>query len=336
MKKKMSVSQMLLAGMALSCLMMCSPVNAADKVVVIPLFSQNSDTDSTYTNSVGMTFSRIPAGSFIMGSPDGINGRAGDTHRPFWPPEFGSHIPDNEQEIQHLVSITRPFYMQTTEVTQRQYLQVMGSSGYTNPANFQSCGLDCPVEKVSWEEARLFIETLNTMENRTGCDKTPNSCYSLPTEAQWEYAARAGTVTAFYSGGISAEGHASCDVLDSNLDLIGWYECNSGGTTHEVAGKKPNNWGLYDMSGNVEEWCADRSNSGVAPEEDLRYPPEDLTYNGAPVADPQGRTTGSHRISRGGSWDHDASSARSAKRYHHDPTSRFPTLGFRVMLSISE
>ena len=334
MEKKKSVYRLLPACLAISCLMMSAPVTAADKVVVIPLFSKTSDSETRYTNSIGMTFSRIPAGSFVMGSPDGLNGRAGDTHRPFWPPEYGSHIAGNEQEIQHLVSITKPFYMQTTEVTQQQYLRVMQNSGYTNPAHFQGCGQNCPVENVSWEEAQLFVETLNRLENRTNCDSTPNSCYALPTEAQWEYAARAGTVTAFYSGDINDAGHADCSELDLNLDAIGWYACNSGGTTHEVAQKQPNNWGLYDMSGNVEEWCADRSNSGESPEEDLRYPAEDLTYNDAPVADPQGRTTGSHRISRGGSWEHDAASSRSAKRYHHNPTSRFPTLGFRVILNI--
>ena len=145
-----------------------------------------------------------------MGSPSGESNRDSD-------------------EKQHRVTLTREYYMQTTEVTQGQWRKVMGS----NPSKFTNCGDNCPVEKVSWEDCQQFIQKLNGME---GTRK-----YRLPTEAEWEYAARAGT-TGAYAG---------------DLDAMAWYDDNSGGKTHAVGGKSPNAWGLYDMHGNVYEWCQD-------------------------------------------------------------------------------
>jgi formylglycine-generating enzyme required for sulfatase activity len=256
-----------------------------------------------YTNSIGMEFSLIPAGSFVMGSPDGT----GDaTHRPVWPAEAGR----DSDERQHIVSLSTPFYMQTTEVTQGQWTEIMGS----NPSSFDTCGTDCPVESVSWNDAQNFIDALNAREGRTNCHTTPNTCYSLPTESQWEYAARGGTVTAFYNGDITNTG---CSPLDPNLDKIGWYCGNANSTTHPVAGKVANNWGLYDMSGNVWEWCEDVYDD----------------YPDGPVTDPPGGTTGSNRVIRGGSWDDFARYARSAGRSSGSPDVSGSDLGFRVGLA---
>ena len=304
---------------------------AADRVVVIPLdgtvgnataadvvkgktFSSRTagkgaigtleirDGSTIYTNSIGMKFSLIPAGSFVMGSPAGT----GDAdHRPFWPAEGGRY----SGEVQHVVTLTKSYYMQTTEVTQGQWEAVMGSG--SNPSHFSSCGMDCPVEQVSWNEAQNFIDALNARENRTNCHTTPNTCYSLPTEAQWEYAARAGTVTAFYNGDIT---QPTGD--DPKLDQIGWYEENSSSTTHPVAQKLANSFGLYDMSGNVWEWCRDGYD----------------TYPDGPVTDPTDAVSGTMRVIRGGSWYHYAGYARSANRGGTSPGYRSNILGFRLAL----
>jgi formylglycine-generating enzyme required for sulfatase activity len=288
-------------------LMFFSVATAQDKVVVIPLWSDAPPVEvrpgsEIFTNSIGMKFSLIPAGSFVMGSPAGT----GDsTHRPIWPAEAGR----GGDERQHVVTLTDAFYMQTTEVTQGQWGQVMGS----NPSHFSSCGSDCPVEMVSWYDAQNFIDALNARENRTNCDTTPNTCYSLPSESQWEYAARGGTVSAFYNGGITNTG---CTPLDPNLDAIGWYCGNAVSTTHPVAQKEPNNWGLYDMSGNVWEWCNDWYG----------------TYPDGPVDDPTGGGTASFRVIRGGGWYDSARYARSAYRHDNTPGYRDYGLGFRLGL----
>jgi formylglycine-generating enzyme required for sulfatase activity len=263
------------------------------------------DGSTIYTNSIGMKFSLIPAGSFIMGSPDGT----GDTaHRPVWPAEGGR----GGFESQHVVTLTKSFYMQTTEVTQGQWLAVMDG---TNPSYFDSCGMNCPVEMVSWNDAQEFIRKLNLDEGRAfilngqyGCF---GDCYSLPTESQWEYAARGGTVTAFYNGNIT---HPIGN--DPNLNEIGWYGQNSESTTHPVARKQPNNWGLYDMSGNVWEWCQDWHGA----------------YPDGPLTDPTGASSGTNRVIRGGSWDNSARHARSADQFSFTPDKHFNYLGFRLVL----
>ncbi|MBW2606595.1 MAG: caspase family protein [Deltaproteobacteria bacterium] len=157
------------------------------------------------SDSLGMKFVSIMPGTFMMGSPSSEPGRESD-------------------EKQHQVTLTKGFYMQTTEVTQGQWRAVMGN----NPSHFENCGDDCPVEKVSWNDAQGFIRRLNQKE---GSDK-----YRLPTEAEWEYAARAGTTTAFENGWIS---ELKCGY-DSNLDAMGWYCGNSNRRTHPVAQKHPN------------------------------------------------------------------------------------------------
>lgn len=231
------------------------------------------------TNNLGMKFVYIRPGSFMMGSPSGEAGR------------------DNDEK-QHRVTLTRGYYIQTTEVTQGQWERVMGS----NPSHFKNCGSDCPVEMVSWEDCQKFIRKLNQME---GSEK-----YRLPTEAEWEYAARAGSRTAFANGSITETGCGH----DLSLNVMGWYCGNSGKMTHSVSGKAPNAWGLYDMHGNVYEWCQDWFGG----------------YPSGSVTDPEGASSGAHRVNRGGSWGDVARHCRSAYRSRNEPGLRNDLRGFRL------
>jgi formylglycine-generating enzyme required for sulfatase activity len=198
---------------------------------------------------------------------------------------------DND-ETQHQVKISHSFYMQTTEVTQGQWKRVMGN----NPSHFNSCGDDCPVEKVSWNDVQEFICKLNSMEN--------TNQYRLPTEAEWEYAARARTATRFYSGN-----------SHDDLSRAGWHKGNSGSKTHPVGQKNPNASGLYDMHGNVWEWVQDWK--GV--------------YPSGHVTDPEGPSSGSICVLRGGSWHDGAKLCRSAYRSNRAPGFRGYRLGFRLL-----
>jgi formylglycine-generating enzyme required for sulfatase activity len=238
--------------------------------------------DVAFTTDLGMTFVLIPAGTFTMGSPTDEPGRWSD-------------------ETQHTVTLTQSFYMQTTEVTQAQWEAVMGS----NPSKFKDCPT-CPVEYVSWNDIQTFITEMN---------KRGEGTYGLPTEAQWEYAARAGSTTAFYNGGITSYSDMNDCNYDPNLDKIGWYCYNSSYETHPVAQKTPNAWGLYDMSGNVWEWCQD-------------------WYGGYPsgaVTDPIGPSSGSGRVARGGIWVNSARECRSAYRAAGRPGDRIISIGFRLL-----
>ncbi|MBW2633820.1 MAG: SUMF1/EgtB/PvdO family nonheme iron enzyme, partial [Deltaproteobacteria bacterium] len=218
-------------------------------LVHIPDAHLEGDIKTSYTNSFDMTFNLIPAGTFTMGSPTGELGRYSD-------------------ETEHEVTLTQSFYMQTTEVTQGQWQAVMGS----NPSSFDSCGSDCPVEMVSWNDIQIFLSNLNAIGEGT---------YRLPTEAEWENTARAGSITALANGNISV---TDCSY-DENLDALGWYCYNSNSATHIVAQKIANDWGLYDMHGNVYEWCQDWYGA----------------YPSTPVTDPTGSASGSERVIRGGS-----------------------------------
>ena len=234
----------------------------------------------TMTNSLGMTFKYIPAGTFLMGSPSNELGR-------------------KSTEAQHTVTISKPFYMQTTEVTQGQWKLVMNNN---NPSSFSNCGDNCPVENISWNDTLAFIEALNAMGEGT---------YSLPTEAQWEYAARAGVKTAYINGDISNT------MTDANLGQVGWYNSNSSSATHPVAQKPPNAWGLYDIHGNVYEWCQDWYGG----------------YPGGPVTDPLGPTSGTLKICRGGAWFGDAQDCRLASRGNPPPDLRRNDFGLRLLKS---
>jgi formylglycine-generating enzyme required for sulfatase activity len=196
---------------------------------------------------------------------------------------------------QHEVEISS-FKMSAFEVTQGQWTAVMGE----NPSNFDSCGERCPVEYVSWNDIQDFIEELNRQTGKQ---------YRLPTEAEWEYAARAGTKTKYYCGD-----DVSC------LDGIAWYVDNSGSTTHPVGLKKRNDFRLYDMTGNVFEWVQDWL--------DKDY------YNKSPVKDPQGPESGSTRVLRGGSWSDSHVRCRSSDRPYGHPDARQDNFGFRLALPV--
>lgn len=242
----------------------------------------------TYANHLAMTFNLIPAGTFWMGSP------------------LTDFARDADNEEQHEVTLTQSFYMQSTEVTQEQWVEVMGS----NPSYFRECG-DCPVEQVSWDDAQEFIARLNSVED--------NGEYRLPTEAEWEYAARGDRPTAFSNGeitGYDPNNEFAC-IVDPNLEKVGWYCYNSADTTHPVAGKEPNDYGLFDMHGNVWEWCEDWYGSDY--------------YSLSSRDDPEGPSTGSHRVIRGGSWLHFARLSRSATRGNRSPVDRSYVQGVRLV-----
>jgi formylglycine-generating enzyme required for sulfatase activity len=201
--------------------------------------------------------------------------------------QMGSDNGESDEKPVHQVTIRWGFELGKYEVTQAQWAAVMGS----NPSQFTACGGGCPVEQVSWDDVQTFIGTLNARRD--------GYTYRLPTEAEWEYAARAGT-TGDYAG---------------NLDELGWYDKNAGGTTHPVGQKRPNAWGLYDMHGNVWEWVSDWSAS----------------YPAGSVTDPTGASSGAYRVFRGGSWGGTAGYCRSADRGRVRPGDRGGNLGFRLL-----
>jgi formylglycine-generating enzyme required for sulfatase activity len=196
----------------------------------------------------------------------------------------------------HKVCITKPFYLGETEVTQKQWQELMDK----NPSKFK--GHFKPVEKVSWEDTQEFIKRLNAKEG--------GNLYRLPSEAEWEYAARAGSTT-LYSHGDST----------SSLGDYAWFGNKGyGGDTHEVAQKKANDWGLYDMHGNVWEWVQDWYDPGY--------------YSNSPDKDPGGSSTGQYRVYRGGSWVGDAISLRSSGRFSGLPMTRSNDIGFRLLRQV--
>jgi formylglycine-generating enzyme required for sulfatase activity len=245
-----------------------------------------AQTNKEITNSIGMKLVLIPKGTFMMGSPESEQGR-------------------NEIENQHEVTISKDYYLGVYEVTQAQYEKVMGK----NPSHFQGAivgneNADLPVEKVSWDDAVEFCKKLSDLPE----EKKAGREYRLPTEAEWEYACRAGSKTVY-----------SFDDEEGLLPEYGWFDRNSSNRTHTVGLLDPNAWGLYDMHGNVWEWCSDRYGE---------YP------KGA-VADPTGPEMGSLRVIRGGSWNFAAAECRSASRDWSGPSDHGDDLGFRVALSSS-
>jgi len=199
------------------------------------------------------------------------------------------------------VTLTEPYWLGQTTVTQQQYEEVMGN----NPSHFKETGKDAPVESVSWNDAMEFCQKLTAREG--AARRLPAGYqFTLPTEAQWEYACRAGTTGDFAGTG--------------KLDDMGWYKENSGGTMHPVGMKQPNAWGLYDMQGNVMEWCRDWF--GI--------------YSGGSVINPTGPTSDpefGHRVNRGGCWGLGAAMCRAAFRSGLSPDWRIRFLGFRLALS---
>ena len=224
-------------------------------------------TDAT----TGMPFVFVKGGCFQMG--DAVGGG------------------DADEKPVHEVCVS-DFYMGKYEVTQGQWRQIMGS----NPSYFSSCGDNCPVERVSWNDAQDFIRRLNSQSGKR---------YRLPTEAEWEYAARSGGKSEKFAGG-------------ADVKTVAWYDGNSGSRTHPVGQKQPNGLGLHDMSGNVWEWCQDRYGSDY--------------YRNSDRDNPEGPSSGSGRVVRGGSWLFDAASSRAALRTWNFPVYRLNVLGFRLAL----
>ena len=195
-------------------------------LITISVYGEN---ESFIIKEINLELVKCPAGSFMMGSPDDELGR--------WP-----------REKLHQVTLTKPFYIGKYEVTQSQY-----ESMYYNPS--YSKGPNRPVEKVDWEYAKSFCDALNSKYKNI----LPHGYkFDLPTEAQWEYACRAGTNTALNNGKNLTQEMRFCP----NLDEVAWYNRNASEIIHEVGQKKPNAWGIYDMHGNVCEWCRDRIPDG--------------------------------------------------------------------------
>lgn len=236
-------------------------------------------------NEVNMVVIFIPAGEFEMGSPV-------------------SELKRDEDEGQHHVKLTKPFYIGKFEVTQLQYRVLM------NENNSKFGGDKFPVENVNWYEAGRFLKKLS--------DKTGMK-FRLPTEAEWEYACRAGTTTAFNTGTTLDSDWANYDARKAYADgLIGVYLDR----TTEVGSYPPNAFGLYDMHGNVWEWCNDIY--------DKDY------YKVTALNDPEGPQEGRSKVIRGGSWNDHAYKCRSADRNKRWPEANQPIIGFRVVLEIEE
>jgi formylglycine-generating enzyme required for sulfatase activity len=264
----------------------------------------------------------IKPGTFTMGAPVSESGRDAD-------------------EEQHSVTVTRTYLMKATEVTQGEYEDLVGM----NPSVILSCGADCPVENVSWFDAVEYVNELSRKEGLPTCYELDGrkvrfhglDCrgYRLPTEAEWEYAARAGTDGAIYRGWFEILGANNAPALDA----LAWYGGNSGATynggvncskwpepqrrsercgPHPVGKKTANGWGLYDMLGNVWEWCHDWY----------------AAYPDTAVRDPAGPSEGSVRVFRGGSWYDDARDVRAANRGRITASYRDRDLGFRPVRSV--
>ena len=230
-----------------------------------------------FTNSLGMKFAWIPPGAFLMGSPRNEKARS-------------------DKETQHKVTLTKGFYMGVNLVTQEQWQAVMSG----NPSHYKG-EKNLPVDSVSWDDCQEFIKKLREKDQKP---------YRLPTEAEWEYACRAGTTTPFYFGSSLAQDQANCSSgIANSLGRLFFT-----GKTTPVCNYPPNAWGLHDMHGNLWEWCQDWNGE---------YPKHEVT-------DPQGPNSGKHRVLRGGSWFNNPDHCRSAGRNGNEPGGRSDRYGFRL------
>jgi formylglycine-generating enzyme required for sulfatase activity len=260
----------------------------------------------TLPGNVPLVLVRIPAGTFMMGSPASERGRLAD------------------EGPEHQVTLTQDYYMGKYEVTQRQWVAIMGS----NPSHFTSCGLDCPVELVSWNDicggatgssctSTSFIGRLNAHLQATG--QPGAGKFRLPTEAEWERAVRAGTTGPFsFDISASPNWNIECGSFPQAEPYLWWCGNNSPFGTKPVGQKAPNPYGLYDVHGNVAEWVADWHGT---------FPP-------GPVTDPTGPSSSSYRVARGGTYEAFARYCRSAMRSAISPHHRYPNIGFRLARSL--
>ena len=257
---------------------------------------------ATFKNSIGMQFAYVPAGTFQMGSPFSEAQRSSD-------------------ESLHEITLSHGLYIGVFEVTQAEYEQVVGTnpSGFTSSARAELVDTSrFPVEQVSWDNANEFCRLLTGLDAEQQADRT----YRLPTEAEWEYACRAGQKN------VRTPFNLGASLSSKQANFHGKYpygKAEAGPSlsrTTRVGNYKPNAIGLYDMHGNVWEWCSDKYN-------------RDYYLNG-PKTDPRGPRGGERRISRGGSWRNNAARCRSAFRGKYDPAVHIDNVGFRVVLTIPE
>lgn len=259
------------------------------------------DADFPANSNIPLVLVRIPAGNFTMGSPAGERNRDG-----------------NEGPLTE-VTLTQDYYMGKYPLTQQQWLAIRGSWPGSAPSEDQGLGDDYPAYNINWNDVQGFINDLNIhIENTQQGPLT----VSAPTDAQWEYAARAGTTTRFYFGDSLSEtdddidGPTDSSVYTGNRTDYGWFSINSDESTHEVGQKPPNAFGLYDMHGNVWEWIYGYG-----------------TYPGGHVTDPIGAGTD---VARGGGRTSVPRNSRSARRWNPGSTNRSGGLGFRISAVISE
>ena len=243
-------------------------------------FTKTGWAEAIIEEKTGMELVFIPAGEFMMGSPVGEKAREQD-------------------ETQHKVRITKPFYMGKYEVTQGEWRKVVGG----NLSRFKGSD-QLPVESLTWNNCQLFVRKL-AAGGVVGL--------RLPTEAEWEYACRSGATTAYFFGDSRGE-------YEDLLGKFAWYFGNADFKTHVVGGKQPNAWGLYDMHGNVWEYCQDWYSKDY--------------YEQSPAEDPQGPVMGLERVIRGGSWIRGWKECRCAVRNRFDPTAWNYDVGFRVVLDL--
>jgi len=252
-------------------------------VLITPLMTGSSPRTSDYVDLAKsrLVVVNIPAGTFRMGTDLVVKA---DDH---WKP-CPTCPPRNDVERPvHRVTVSKSFWMGQVPVTQRQWQEVMGN----NPSDPRDTNLDAPVNQVSWKDVQAFLANVNAMQKRW--------TVRLPTEAEWEYAARGGSTNETYGP----------------LDDIAWYSANGAGTTHPAGKKSPNAFGLYDMLGNVWQWCQDW------------FGP----YSSAPATDPQGPLDGDRRVTRGGCFYCDALHERAARRNRDLEEHLSRSIGFRIV-----
>ena len=274
--------------------------------------AQDKDKDKVITNSIGMKLTLIPAGKFLMGSP------AGEAER-------------DPEELQHEVVISRPFYMGVFEVTQGEYEKVMGKpkeGGKYNPQNrgafFAGEGPDHPMDQVSWNQAVEYCKRLSALP----AEKKAGRAYRLPTEAEWEYACRAGTKSVFHFGDALSSKQAN---FNGAFPYGGADKGPNLKKTTKVGSFAPNAWGLYDMHGNVAEWCSD----WYDPDYYKKSPKKDPTGPAEGVL-PTGFAGNFYYVVRGGCWLDEARACRAAYRFRCQQNEFYRLVGFRVVCDMAK